>query len=254
VALLVVATAMIPRPKRDVERGAQLSGGTSTIQNAARATGRVKVVSTSGSATYKVYATGGSFAEAGKSLVARTDTLTKAVASGLNSAGDVFDIDVTNGDVHFVSQGTSSLHVEAAMSGVSRAQWLSMTGRHVVIESGGAGVRGGDLRRDLGQAKTPFFEFQVDTPAIARETVNPRYPEALKKSGISGEVWAQFVVDTTGRVDMGTFKALKSPDPEFTAAIKAVLPAWRFDPAMTRGKKIKQLVQQAFVFGRPPQL
>ena len=100
---------------------------------------------------------------------------------------------------------------------------------------------------------TAFFEYQVDEPVVLRETFKPAYPPALKSSGISGEVWAQFVVDETGRVDMRTFKALKSADPQFTAAVKAVLPKWRLDPAIKQGKKVKQIVQQGFVFGLPPQ-
>jgi protein TonB len=51
---------------------------------------------------------------------------------------------------------------------------------------------------------------------------------------------------------MPTFKVLKSSGPEFTAAVKEVLPSWRLNPASIHGKKVKQLVQQAFEFGHPP--
>jgi protein TonB len=74
----------------------------------------------------------------------------------------------------------------------------------------------------------------------------------MKRSGIGGEVVAQFVVDRTGKVDMDTFKALSSSAPEFTAAVKAALPTWRFDAAVIRGTKVSQLVQQAFQFTAPP--
>lgn len=70
----------------------------------------------------------------------------------------------------------------------------------------------------------------------------------MKGSGIGGEVLAQYVVDKTGRVDMRTFKALESPGPEFTAAVKAALPTWRFDAAVVGGTKVAQLVQQVFEF------
>jgi len=106
--------------------------------------------------------------------------------------------------------------------------------------------------QSLDPATTTFFEFQVDKPVVARETLDLRYPATMRGSGIGGELWAQFVVDETGRVDMQTFKTLKSPGPEFTAAVKAALPTGRFDPAVVRGKKVKQLVQQAFVFRVPP--
>jgi TonB family protein len=94
-----------------------------------------------------------------------------------------------------------------------------------------------------------FFEFQLEKMATPRETPNLQYPTAMKGSGISGVVLAQFVVDKTGRVDMRSFKALKSPGPEFTAAVKAALPTWRFDPAVVGGARVAQLVQQVFGFG-----
>ncbi len=96
-----------------------------------------------------------------------------------------------------------------------------------------------------------FFEFQVEKPAALRETPHLQYPTALKASGIGGEVSAQYVVDKTGRVDMRTFKVLKSSGPEFTAAVKAALPTWRFDAAVVRGTRVAQLVQQAFEFTAP---
>jgi hypothetical protein len=106
--------------------------------------------------------------------------------------------------------------------------------------------------QSLDPARTSFFEFQVEKPVVARETTHLRYPAAMKGSGIGGELWAQYVVDETGRVDMRTFKVLKSPGPEFTAVVKAALPSWRFDAAVVGGKKVKQLVEQAFVFRVPP--
>lgn len=97
-----------------------------------------------------------------------------------------------------------------------------------------------------------FFEFQVEKPAAPRETPKVRYPSAMKGSGIGGEVIAQYVVDRNGRAVMETFKALSSPGPEFTAAVKAALPTWQFDAAVIRGTKVAQLVEQAFQFTAPP--
>jgi hypothetical protein len=137
VPLLLVATAMIPRPVLGVQHDASIF----TTQSRARATGRVKVTSVSGFATYKVYATGGAFAGLGKPVRAKSDTLAEPFGA-FGPAGDVFNIDVTDGDVHFVSQDASSIHVEAAMSGASTASWLSATSRHIIIDRGGAGIRG----------------------------------------------------------------------------------------------------------------
>jgi protein TonB len=102
------------------------------------------------------------------------------------------------------------------------------------------------------QATDTFFEFQVDNPVVLREGAPPGYPVELKSAGIGGEVRAQFVVDETGLVNMSTFKVLMSPDPGLTAAVKAAVSTWRVEPAIKQGRKVKQLVQQSFVFRPPP--
>ncbi len=95
----------------------------------------------------------------------------------------------------------------------------------------------------------PYFEFQVEKPAAQIPGgPQPRYPDILRSGGVEGEVLAQFVVDTDGRAEMNTFKVLKSSHDLFTAAIRNVLPQMRFIPAEVGGRKVKQLVQQPFVF------
>ena len=94
-----------------------------------------------------------------------------------------------------------------------------------------------------------YFESQVEKPVVAlANSAAPRYPEVLKAAGVEGEVVATFVVDTTGRADASSFKILKSPSDLFSAAVRTALPNMRFLPAEVAGKKVKQQVQQAFVF------
>jgi TonB family protein len=77
----------------------------------------------------------------------------------------------------------------------------------------------------------------------------PRYPADLRKRGVEGEVIAQFVVDSTGRVVPGSFKAIHYTDPGFLDALRAVIYEMRFQPAELNGRKVNQLVQEPFTFG-----
>ena len=98
-----------------------------------------------------------------------------------------------------------------------------------------------------------FFDFQVERPVkLLPDGPVLRYPEAMRASRASGEVLAQFVVDTTGRVLPETFKAIKTTHDLFTQAVKAALPDMRFAPAMIRGKPVRQLVQAPFQFTFTP--
>jgi protein TonB len=118
----------------------------------------------------------------------------------------------------------------------------------------GKGVAGGRANGVVGgvvptNPDQPLFEFQVEKPvAQVPNTGSPRYPDILKSAGVEGEVLAQFVVDTTGRAEISTFKVLKASHELFGAAVKNALPNMRFYPAEVGGRKVKQLVQQPFVF------
>ncbi len=94
-----------------------------------------------------------------------------------------------------------------------------------------------------------YSELQVEKPVVlAPGASGPTYPDMLRSAGIEGVVLAQFVVDSTGRADVSTFKALNSDHALFTAAVRAALGRMRFIPAEVGNRKVAQLVQQPFQF------
>jgi protein TonB len=108
------------------------------------------------------------------------------------------------------------------------------------------GVEGGTAIVDPNQT---YYEFQVEKPVQQIPgTGAPRYPDALRSSGVEGEVQAQFVVDENGKAETGTFKVLKATNDLFASAVRSALPNMRFYAAEVGGKKVKQLVQQSFQF------
>ena len=122
-------------------------------------------------------------------------------------------------------------------------------------DSSGKGVAGGIAAGVAGgvpqaiSSDAVMFEFQVEKQAAAAPgSPGPTYPEMLKQAGIEGQVLASFVVDTTGRADMSTFKVITSTHEQFTQAVRRALPQMRFLPAEVGNKKVKQLVQQPFGF------
>ena len=92
-----------------------------------------------------------------------------------------------------------------------------------------------------------FLVDQVDRPVVPISG-NPRYPDDLRQRGISGCVLVQFVVDTTGRADMTTFRVFKASHPEFAQAVRVGLPTVHFRPAKLHGQKVRQVVEQPFTF------
>lgn len=118
----------------------------------------------------------------------------------------------------------------------------------------GKGAAGGTAKGVAGgvpqpvNSDQPFFEFQVEKPADKLSCPTPGYPDILRSANVAGQVIAQFVVDTEGKAEMGTFKALESDHELFTSAVKRALPGCKFIPAETGGRKVKQLVQLPFAF------
>jgi protein TonB len=76
----------------------------------------------------------------------------------------------------------------------------------------------------------------------------PAYPSMLQSAHVDGEVLAQFVVDTTGRVDMSTFRAIQATDQLFVQSVRRALAEWKFLPAEVEGVKVRQLVQMPLTF------
>lgn len=81
----------------------------------------------------------------------------------------------------------------------------------------------------------------VETPVLT-------YPASLRSAGVVGEVLAMFVVDSSGTVLQGSLRIIRSTDSLFTQAVRATVPGMRFQAPELNGRKIRQLVQQSFIF------
>ncbi len=117
----------------------------------------------------------------------------------------------------------------------------------------GKGVAGGIAKGVVGGTapvtNQTFYSYQVEKQVeMAPGNQPPHYPDVLRSANLEGEVLAQFVVDTNGRADMSTFKALKTTHDLFVQAVRNSLRDYRFYAAEIGGKKVKQLVQQSFQF------
>ena len=100
-------------------------------------------------------------------------------------------------------------------------------------------------------ADPTYFDFQVDQPVKVRVNRPPAYPDHLRVAHVDGQVLVQFVVDERGSAEMSTFKVVKSTNQDFTEAVRRAISNTAYSPAEIRGRRVKQLVQQPFVFKAP---
>ena len=100
-----------------------------------------------------------------------------------------------------------------------------------------------------GAGARPYYSFEVDVPAMAvQNRCFPRYPILLRERGVTGEVIAEFVVGTDGRVEPGSFRAVRSSDRGFTESVERATACFRFTPAQADGRPVRQHGQQPFTF------
>ena len=98
-----------------------------------------------------------------------------------------------------------------------------------------------------------YSVLDVDTAVFRYEnSAAPAYPESMMRRNISGHAKMQFIVDSTGVIDMSSVRTLEATHPDFVAAVRAAMPLMRFHPAKIGPRAVGQLAEQQFVFALKP--
>ena len=92
----------------------------------------------------------------------------------------------------------------------------------------------------------------VDVVAqLDQQSAEPAYPDGMWRQGQGGHVVAEFVVDTSGSVEMNTVVIVSATTREFAEAVRGALATASFAPAMRNGRAVRQVVHQPFDFIAP---
>jgi protein TonB len=121
------------------------------------------------------------------------------------------------------------------------------------LDFSGQGVKGGIAAGIAGQ-KGPvddqsYYQFEVEKAArLAPGNKPPIYPNILRQTQQVGKVMVTFVIDTSGKADMSTFKIIESTNPLFSEEVRKVLPSYKFLPAEIGSRKVRMHVNLPFDF------
>lgn len=121
--------------------------------------------------------------------------------------------------------------------------WLGESARRSLTSSGDSSRRGTGSRPGRG-AMAVAERSAVALPGNPR----PRYPDVLRAAAVEGAVVAEFVVDTSGAIEMATVRIIASDHPLFERAVRDALPHLRFLSAEAGGRQVRQVVRQPFQF------
>lgn len=128
-------------------------------------------------------------------------------------------------------------------------------GQQPVALAEGGSVLVVEETRNTSESDSPraMTEIEVDSTAALDPTAEgPVYPKDLMDAGVQGVVYAQFIVDSTGYADTLTMQVLEKVPSQFVQAVRTALPRMKYKAAMFAGRRVPQLVQQAFVFRIQP--
>ena len=121
----------------------------------------------------------------------------------------------------------------------------------------GKGVEGGIASGVVGGSgpvevnAQVYISSQLDDPATPVSQPQPRFPPVLQSAGIGGYVVVQYIVDTTGHAEPGSFKVLEKTHDAFVAPAKEAIMKSVFRPAKFKGEAVRQLVNQKISFNAP---
>lgn len=105
------------------------------------------------------------------------------------------------------------------------------------------------LPRSATEDSTPvYFEWQVEEPVTEIKAPVATFPVALKSAGVEGEVVMKFIVGKDGRVEPASAHPSQAANVLFRDAVISALEDARYSPAKIRGKPVRQVVEQAFLF------
>jgi hypothetical protein len=79
----------------------------------------------------------------------------------------------------------------------------------------------------------------------------PAWPSGYSVVGGSVPVIAEFEIDTNGFVDTATIRITSAPNEDFAAAVRSVLPRWRFTPAIENCHYVRSSYVYTQKFGGP---
>lgn len=101
----------------------------------------------------------------------------------------------------------------------------------------------------IGSDGSAVAESLVDrTPRLLPGAPDPRYPNSLRSSGMSGQVVVRFVIDTLGRAELGTLTTVETSHVLFAESVREALGRFRFTPGEASGRKVRTMVQIPFTF------
>src|SRR5438132_941314 len=101
----------------------------------------------------------------------------------------------------------------------------------------GSGIEGGRANGIVVSGSEVYAEALVEERPELLSAPPPIYPQLLRQAGIQGRVMLHAIVDTTGRVEPGSVRIIKSPSPAFDQPTTDWVLLSLFRPSRPHGRR-----------------
>lgn len=119
------------------------------------------------------------------------------------------------------------------------------------VEGGVAGGIPGSTRPAPVQQEV-YLEAQVEVPVRVMHIPTPHYPDVLREAGVAGRLVVEFIVDTAGRAEAGSWRVMRMTNPAFVEPAREAILQGVFRPARIGGRAVRQLVRQVISYAIKP--
>lgn len=128
---------------------------------------------------------------------------------------------------------------------------LRFSGSPMDVRAFAGMLQSSDFDRAAGEPRpTSGVSSVTEVEVLPRlmDHLQPHYPEALRRDGVSGQVLLEYVVGSNGWVDSSSVRVLLSSHPEFTDAAREALHSVHFRPGRRWGQPVAVRVRQTIRF------
>ena len=174
--------------------------------------------------------------------VALVDSSQRAVAHTVTDSGGAFVLVAPSAGVYRVAFEVFGW--EQLLGPVDTLRDGEMRERAYPLEFDEAPAGGGPSPAELRRGETGDWH----SAAAANPDADIRFPKSMRGAVTSGSVVAEYVVDERGRVRPESWRPIASTHPDFLAAVRAHVPAMRYQPARLNGRPTCQLVRNQVRF------
>ena len=151
--------------------------------------------------------------------------------------------------VRFVDAGNGAVRRASERAGSIPAGGGGRAAEHARRRAGADSVSQAALASPEATSDSVYSILSLEESASrVAGSAAPISPPRMLDQHVEGTVHARFVIDSSGHTDPLTIEIVSASTNDFAQSVREAIPLMRFNAAVAGGRRVRQLVEQAFAF------